>query len=234
MLRRMFVAVLVVSSLGVCVALVFSSRMLRAAAADQTVADTPPPQGTRLLRAPTVSASSIAFLYASNLWSVDRAGGLARRLTSFQGLTTNPHFSPDGKWLAFSAEYAGNIDVYVMPAEGGEPKRLTWHPGPDTVVGWTPDGKKVLFTSGREAYADFDRLYTIPVEGGVPDVLPMWRGEAASFSPDASRLAYVPNLKWQRAWKRYHGGQITPIYLVRLSDLQLEKVAHQNSNDDDP
>ena len=84
---------------------------------------------TRLLRSPTVSATQIAFAYANNIWMVERAGGMARRLTSFQGQTTNPHFSPDGKWIAFSGEYAGNIDVYVVPAEGGEPKRLTWHPG---------------------------------------------------------------------------------------------------------
>ena len=101
----------------------------------------------RLLRSPTVSATHIAFAYANNIWMVERAGGRARRLTSFQGQTTNPHFSPDGKWIAFSGEYAGNTDVYVVPAEGGEPKRLTWHPGADSVQGWTPDGKAVLFAS---------------------------------------------------------------------------------------
>src|SRR6267378_7002572 len=92
---------------------------------------------TRLLRTPTVSATQIAFAYANNIWVVPRAGGSARRLTSFQGQTTNPHFSPDGKSIAFSGEYAGNVDVYVMPSEGGEPKRLTWHPGADEVQGWT-------------------------------------------------------------------------------------------------
>src|ERR1700722_3831347 len=91
----------------------------------------------RLLRMPTVSATQIAFAYANNLWVVERAGGNARRLTSFAGQTTNPHFSPDGKWIAFSAEYAGNVDVYVVASTGGEPKRLTWHPGPDVVQGWT-------------------------------------------------------------------------------------------------
>src|SRR5258706_14034515 len=87
--------------------------------------------GTRMLRTPTVSASQIAFAYANNIWIVERAGGSARRVTSFQGQTTNPHFSPDGKWIAFSAEYGGNLDAYVVPAEGGEPRRLTWHPGSD-------------------------------------------------------------------------------------------------------
>src|ERR1700680_575964 len=94
-------------------------------------------RGTRLLRTPTVSATQIAFAYAQNIWVVPRAGGAARRVTSFQGQTTNPHFSPDGKWIAFSGEYAGNFDVYVVPAEGGEPKRLTWHPGRGRAPGAT-------------------------------------------------------------------------------------------------
>ncbi len=104
---------------------------------------------TRLLRTPTVSAGHIAFAYASNIWIVERAGGTARRVTSFQGQASNPQLSPDGRQLAFSADYAGNADVYVVPVEGGEPTRLTWHPGPDLVQGWTPDGAGVLFTSPR-------------------------------------------------------------------------------------
>jgi tricorn protease len=186
-----------------------------------------------LVQAPTISQTQIVFVYGGYLWSVPREGGEARQLTT-GGHETGPKFSPDGKWIAFTGQYDGNVDAYVMPADGGEPKRLTWHPDADVVVGWTPDGKKILFTSGREAYADFDRLYTVPVEGGVPEALPMWRGEAASYSPDATRIAYVPNLKWQVAWKRYHGGQTTPVYLLRLSDLQLEKIPRENSNDDDP
>ena len=101
-------------------------------------------ESTRLLRTPTVSATQIAFAYANNIWVVERAGGSARRPTSFQGQTANPHFSPDGHWIAFSAEYAGNTDAYVVPSEGGEPKRLTWHPGADQVQGWTNDGKSVI------------------------------------------------------------------------------------------
>jgi tricorn protease len=88
---------------------------------------------TRMLRTPTVNKTQIAFAYANNIWTVDRTGGSARRLTSFQGVTENPRFSPDGKTIAFSASYGGNEDVYVIPADGGEPKRLTWHPGPDQV-----------------------------------------------------------------------------------------------------
>jgi len=104
---------------------------------------------TKMLRSPTVSATQIAFAYAQNIWIVDRAGGVARRLTSFQGQASNPRFSPDGRSIAFSGEYAGNLDVYVVPAAGGEPKRLTWHPGADEVEGWTPDGESIVFASGR-------------------------------------------------------------------------------------
>jgi tricorn protease len=186
-----------------------------------------------LVQAPTMNETQIVFAYGGYLWSVARQGGEARQLTT-GGHERGPKFSPDGRWIAFTGQYDGNVDAYVMPADGGEPKRLTWHPDSDVVDGWTPDGKKVLIRSPREAYADFDRLYAVPVEGGIPEALPMWRGEAASYSPDASRIAYVPNLKWQVAWKRYHGGQTTPIYLLRLSDLQLEKVTRENSNDDDP
>ncbi|HMD39813.1 MAG TPA: hypothetical protein VKH15_11060, partial [Candidatus Acidoferrum sp.] len=186
-----------------------------------------------LMQQPTMSKTQIVFVYGGYLWSVPRDGGEARQLTT-GGHESRPKISPDGKWVAFSGQYDGNVDAYVMSADGGEPKRLTWHPDPDVVEGWTPDGKKILISSPREAFADIDRLYTIPVEGGVPEVLPMWRGEAASYSPDATRISYVPNLKWQTAWKRYHGGQTTPIYLLRLSDLQLEKVPRENSNDDDP
>jgi tricorn protease len=186
-----------------------------------------------LAHSPTVSRTHVVFAYGGYLWSVPREGGDARQLTTggHEGL---PVFSPDGKWIAFTAQYDGNADVFVMAAEGGEPRRLTWHPAPDVAVGWTPDGKRVLFSSSREAYADFARLYTVPVEGGPADVLPMWRGEDAWFSPDGTRLVYVPNLKWQTSWKRYRGGQTTPIYIVRLSDLALEKVPRENSNDGHP
>jgi tricorn protease len=186
-----------------------------------------------LVHSPTLNKTEIVCVYGGYLWSVPRGGGEARQLTTggHEGLAV---FSPDGKWIAFSGQYDGNIDAYVMPAEGGEPRRLTWHPAPDVVAGWTPDSKKVMFYSAREAYADFDRLYTVPVGGGWPEVLPMWRAEDGWFSPDAKRIAYVPNLKWQTSWKRYRGGQTTPIYIVQLGDLKLEKVPRENSNDSHP
>ncbi|MGQ0647184.1 MAG: hypothetical protein ACT4P7_06405 [Gemmatimonadaceae bacterium] len=103
-------------------------------------------QGTLLLRQPTGSERHIAFAYANNIWVVDRAGGQARRLTSFQGGSAQPRLSPDGRTVAFTGTYAGNADVYIVPVDGGEPKRLTWHPGNDGAAGWTPDGKRVVFT----------------------------------------------------------------------------------------
>jgi tricorn protease len=186
-----------------------------------------------LAHSPTLSKTQVAFAYGGYLWSVAREGGDSRQLTTggHEGL---PIFSPDGNWIAFTGQYDGNVDVYVMPADGGEPKRLTWHPGNDIAVGWTPDSKRVVFRSDREAYADFSRLYTVPVEGGPATVLPMWRGEEGWFSSDAKRLAYVPNEIWQTSWKRYRGGQTTPIYVVQLSDLALEKVPRENSNDKKP
>lgn len=186
-----------------------------------------------LAQTPTISRTDVVFVYGGTLWTVPRQGGAARQLTT-GGHERSPVFSPDGRWLAFSARYDGNLDLYVMPSGGGEPKRLTWHPGDDLAVGWTPDGQSVLFSSAREAYADFNRLYRVPASGGSAEVLPMWRAETGSMSPDGTRVAYVPNSIWQTSWKRYRGGQTTPIDLVRLSDLAHERVPRDNSNDKAP
>ena len=186
-----------------------------------------------LLQRPTLSQTEIVFGYGGFLWSVPRDGGAARQLTT-GGHESDAVFSPDGNWIAFTANYDGNRDVYVIPAAGGEPRRLTWHPGQDGALGWTPDGKRVLFLSDRDAYADITRMYTVPMEGGVAEVLPMWRAFEGGYSPDGEKIAYVPNFQWQQAWKRYRGGQTTPIYIVRLKDLQLEKVPRENSNDSKP
>jgi tricorn protease len=186
-----------------------------------------------LVRMPTLSKTQVVFVYGGYLWSVPRAGGKARQLTT-GGHESDPTFSPDGEWIAFSGSYDGNRDVYVMPAEGGTPKRLTWYPGEDDAIGWTPDGTHVLFISDREQYADFVKFYTVPKEGGVAEALPMWRASQGSYSPDGKRMAYVPNIKWQAAWKRYRGGQTTPIYILNLSSLQLERVPRENSNDESP
>jgi len=203
------------------------------AAAPATAPDAGP---TRLMRTPTVSASRIAFAYANNIWVVERAGGLARRVTSFQGQSSNPHFSPDGKWLAFSAEYAGNTDVYVVPAEGGEPRRLTWHPGADSVQGWTPEGKSILFTSSRATWAPSGapRFWTVPAAGGVEEPLTLARGYQGKISPDGMRLAYRMNNSWDEERRNYRGGQNRPIWIVDLKTYDLVTPAWTDSKDVDP
>ena len=189
----------------------------------------------RLLRNPTVSKTQIVFEYGGDLWIVGRDGGDARRLTAGVGEETLPAFSPDGMTVAFTGEYDGNKDVYVVPAAGGVPRRLTFHPADDFVMGWTPDGKKILFASWGNSFRHYEfQLYTVPVEGGFPTELPIPIGAEASFSPDASHLAYVPHIQWQSAWKRYHGGQTTPIWIADLKDSSITKVPRDNSNDHYP
>jgi tricorn protease len=191
---------------------------------------------TRLLRSPTVSATQIGFAYANNIWTVERAGGVARRLTSFQGQTSNPHFSPDGKWIAFSGEYAGNNDVYVVPSEGGEPKRLTWHPGADLVQGWTPDGKAVMFSSSRATWAPSGapRFWTVPATGGVEEPMPLPRGYQGKISADGSRIAYRMNNSWDEERRNYRGGQNRPVWIVDLKSYDLVSPPWTDSKDVDP
>jgi tricorn protease len=189
-----------------------------------------------LLRKPTVSRTQVAFSYAGDIWIASRDGGEARRLTTGAGIETDPVFSPDGTQIAFTGEYDGNEDVYVVPASGGVPRRLTYHPGPDGAVGWTPDGKHVLFRSMRKAHAyGVVRLFTVPITGGFPTEVLLARASEGSFSPDGSHLAYVPNIQWQRAWKRYRGGQTKPIWIANLADSGIEaKIPRDNSNDFNP
>jgi tricorn protease len=191
---------------------------------------------TRLLRMPTVSATQIAFAYANNIWIVDRSGGAARRLTSFQGQTTDPHFSPDGKSIAFSGEYAGNVDVYVVPAEGGEPKRLTWHPGADAVEGWTPDGKSVVFASSRATAAPSGapRFWTVPAAGGVEEPMPLPRAYQGKISADGTHVAYRMNNSWDEERRNYRGGQNRPIWIVDLKTFDLISPPWTDSKDMDP
>jgi tricorn protease len=195
-------------------------------------AQTDPPL---LLRFPTVSKTQIVFNYGGDLWIVSREGGDARRLTSGVGVETLPSFSPDGTMIAFTGEYDGNRDVYVVAATGGVPRRLTFHPADEFVLGWTPDGKKILFASWGSSFRHFeDQLYTVPVDGGFPAKLPIPIGEEAQFSPDGTHLVYVPHLQWQAAWKRYHGGQTTPIWIADLKDSSVVKIPRDNSNDHYP
>jgi tricorn protease len=190
--------------------------------------------GPPLLQKPAVSQNQVAFVYAGDLWTVGRDGGNARRLTTGVGVETDPAFSPDGTLIAFTGEYDGNVDAYVVPAAGGVPRRLTYHPGNDEVVGWTPDGKQVLFRSSRNSYSGFNRLFTVPMDGGLPAEVPLPMAFEGSYSPDGSRIAYQPLTQWQRDWKRYRGGQTTPVWVANLSDSGVEKLPRENSKDSNP
>ncbi|MFN2532065.1 MAG: PDZ domain-containing protein [Pyrinomonadaceae bacterium] len=195
-----------------------------------------PASPTRLLRMPTVSSAEIAFAYANNIWVVGRDGGSARRLTSFQGQTANPHFSPDGKWIAFSGEYAGNFDVYVVLAQGGEPRRLTWHPGADLVEGWTPDGKSILFSSTRATWtpSGAPRFWTVSAEGGVEEPMPLPRAYQGKISSDGTRIAYRMNNSWDEERRNYRGGQNRPIWIVDLKTYDVVSPPWTDSKDVDP
>src|SRR5215207_6851434 len=188
---------------------------------------------TRLLRTPTVSTTQIGFAYANNIWVAPRAGGSARRLTSFQGQTANPHFSPDGRWIAFSGEYAGNFDVYIVPSEGGEPRRLTWHPGADMVEGWTPDGKSILFSSTRASWAPgiAPRFWTVSSEGGVEEPMALPRAYQGKISADGTRIAYRMNNSWDEERRNYRGGQNRPIWIVDLKTYDLVSPPWTDSKD---
>ena len=192
--------------------------------------------GPMLLRQPSVGKDIIAFTYANEIWVATRNGGDARPLTTGPGEKSTPFISPDGTMIAYTGLYDGNVDVYVMPSSGGEARRLTHHPGPDTVLGWTPDSKAVLFRSNRNSFNGFNRLFTVPVSGGLPYELPLPTGENASFSPDASHIAYVPVTNWYRgiAWKRYRGGRTAKIWLADLKDSDTIEIPRDNSNDINP
>jgi tricorn protease len=194
--------------------------------------------GPLLMQTPTLSKTHIAFSYAGDLWLVAREGGEARLLTSGEGTKTDPVFSPDGSMIAFSGDYDGNVDVYVMPSTGGVPRRLTHHPAVDEVVGWSPDGKSVLFRSTRNSYSRFNRLFTVSLEGGLPHELPLPTAEFGAFSPDGKHIAYVPVDNNRRlsaiGWKRYRGGKASRVWIANLSDLNLDQVPRETSNDGNP
>jgi tricorn protease len=190
---------------------------------------------TRLLRQPTLSASHVAFAYGNDLWVASRTGGAARRLTSFPGEETHPHFSPDGRTIAFSAQYGGNTDVYVLPVDGGEPVRLTWHPGSDIVQGWTPDGTRIVFSSGRTNAPTGQKFWTVGLTGDFPQPLPMPRAHQGQFSPDGRRFAYRMVSPWEDEWRNYRGGQNRPVWILDMSTHDVEEVTPwDGSNDGDP
>jgi tricorn protease len=191
--------------------------------------------GIPLLQSPSISATQIAFAYGGDIWVVHRDGGDAQRVVAGHDRARNPLFSPDGSLIAFSADFDGNGDVYVVPSTGGETRRLTYHPGTDTAVNWTPDGKALLVCSDRESFRDSDKLYSVPLdEGGLPEALPLPTAEEGALSPDGLRIAYSPDFQWEPQWRKYRGGQTTPIWIAHLSDSSVVKIPRQNSSDRNP
>ncbi|HYG82877.1 MAG TPA: DPP IV N-terminal domain-containing protein, partial [Pyrinomonadaceae bacterium] len=190
---------------------------------------------TRLLRYPDVHGDRVVFTYAGDLWSSARAGGQARRLTSHPGVESFAKFSPDGRWLAFTSDYDGNTDVYVMPSEGGEPRRLTYHPAADQVLDWTPDSARVLFRSTRTSFTTrFAKLLTVGLEGGIPTELPLPAGGLSSFSPDGTKIAYNRIANEFATWKRYRGGTQQFVSIYDLKRNTYEELPHTDAADSFP
>ena len=189
----------------------------------------------RLLRYPDISASQIAFVYGGDIWVVPKTGGMAQRLSSPRGEELFPRFSPDGSRIAFTANYDGNDDVYVIAANGGDPLRLTYHPAADRLVDWYPDGKALLFASSMASEKDrFNKLFREDVSGGTPQPLPMPYGEFGAISADQKWIAYTPSTMDFRTWKRYRGGWTSDIWLYNLETKSAKKITDPNADDTQP
>ncbi|MBX2871289.1 MAG: PDZ domain-containing protein [Saprospiraceae bacterium] len=190
-------------------------------------------QGTRLLRQPTISQNKIAFTYASDIWISDIAGGKATRLTSTAAIESNPTFSPDGKWIAFTSNRAGSSSVYVVSSEGGMPKRLSYYPAAATVRTWTPDGKHIVYASRREsAPGNFNRLWKVSPEGGPSEMLPAPWANDGSFHASGNQIAIDRMRRWDVEWRAYRGGQNTPLVILNLNDLTEEKIPNDQRTTD--
>ena len=195
------------------------------------------PLDTKLLTQPAISAQHIAFIYAGDLFVANHDGSSVRRLTTDDGVESNPVFSPDGRTLAFSASYDGNVDVFTIPVAGGAPTRLTWHPGADLVQAFAPDGRAVLFASQRAVHTTrYFQLFTVPVSGGMSEQLPIPNAFSATYSPDATRIAYNPIPPRFSQWKSYRGGTASQLWLYTTKAHAIEKVPQPptRANDVDP
>ncbi len=194
-------------------------------------------EDTRLVHSPAVSEDKIAFIYAEDLWIAELDGSNPRRLTIDEGVESNPVFSPDGSMIAFSAQYDGNTDVFIVPSTGGVPKRLTWHPYLDLVRDFSPDGKKVLFASRRNSYTGrYWQLYTVETDGGEITQLPIPNAFYASYSSDGQSIAYTPIYEAFGQWKNYRGGTQTRIWIYNTADHSVEQIPkpEAGSNDTKP
>ena len=202
---------------AIAVLLVVASTTM--ASADVNVRD------TRFLHQPATSGTHVAFVYADDLWVARIDGTDVRRLTTDDGVESSPRFSPDGRTIAFSAQYDGNTDVFVVPLEGGVPKRLTWHPGADIVQGFTPDGTRVLFTSPRAVFTNrYLQLFTVAIAGGMPEALPIPNAASGAYAADGRRIAYNPTGPRFEQWKQYRGGTASKIWLFDTTSHDVQKV----------
>src|SRR5437773_861742 len=203
-------------------------------------------QEARLMRFPDIYKDKVVFMYGGDLWLASTSGGAARRITTNPGRELFPKFSPDGKWIAFTGQYDGNFNVYVMSAEGGQPKQLTFYQGSahplndrmgihDEVVTWTPDSKRIVFLSRRDATNGWiKRPFTVSIDGGLPEPLPVKEGGLTSFSPDGTKIAYNQIFRNFRTWKRYTGGLAQSITIYDLKNNSGEDVPHTDWTDTFP
>jgi len=202
-------------------------------------------QEGRLLRFPDIYKNQVVFVYAGDLWEVSNQGGVARKLTSHPGLELFPKFSPDGNWIAFTGQYDGNMNVYVIPAEGGVPKQLTFtadvthmplRMGPNNqVIDWFPDGKHLLFLSRQNTFNDwFGQLYKVGLNGGLQKKLVLPKGGLTAFSPDGNKIAYNRIFRNFRTWKRYKGGMAQDIWLYDFKSNSTQQLTTYEGTDTYP
>ena len=189
----------------------------------------------RMFKQPDVSATHIAFVYAGDIWVVPKAGGVANRLSSPLGEESFPRFSPDGSKIAYSANYDGNQDVYVVPTMGGTPVRVTYHPMPDRLVDWYPDGQALLIASARGSEKQrFNQFYRVAQSGGLPQKLPMPYAEFGAIMPDGKSVAYMNKTRDERNWKRYRGGWAPDIWMFNLETMASANLTANDANDGHP
>jgi len=198
----------------------------------------------RLLRFPAINGDKVVFTYAGDLYTVARAGGMARKLTNHEGFELFARFSPDGKQIAFTAQYDGNTEVYMMPSEGGVPVRLTYtatlgrddisdRMGPNNIVmTWTPDGKNIIYRSRKQTFNDFiGQLFKVSVNGGLSSELPLSTGGFCSYSPDGSKLAFNRVCREFRTWKYYKGGMADDIRIFDLVTGEIVNITNTDAQD---
>lgn len=192
-------------------------------------------QEARLLRQPDISDSHVVFTHGGDIWIQSLSETEAKRITSTPAVESNPHLSPDGKWIAFSSNRSGTNSVYMVPISGGEAQRLTWHPSGSEVRGWTPDGKHILYASGREtAPRPYNRLWTISIKGGAPSLVSSQWGFDGSFSSDGKQIVIDKMDRWDSEWRAYRGGQNTPLILLDIASSKEVLLPHKNTTDVQP